>query len=33
MGVITPSGQMTFVSDNDKPCEVLQIVTLLEVAQ
>lgn len=32
-GVVTPSGQMTYVSDNAKPCEVLQIVTSLEVAQ
>jgi hypothetical protein len=32
-GFINESGQMTFVSANDKPCEILQIVTALEVME
>ena len=30
-GYINEAGQMTYVSDNDKPCEILQVVTTLEV--
>jgi hypothetical protein len=30
-GYINEAGQMTYVSDNDKPCEILQIVTDMEV--
>ncbi|MBP3404863.1 MAG: hypothetical protein J6N18_02075 [Kiritimatiellae bacterium] len=30
-GYINEAGQMTYVSDNDKPCEILQVVTQLEV--
>lgn len=32
-GFVNESGQMTFVSANDKPCEILQIVTALEVME
>lgn len=31
-GVVSPMGQVTYVSDNDLPCEVLQIVTEVEVS-
>jgi hypothetical protein len=31
-GVVSPMGQVTYVSDNDRPCEVLQIVTEVEVS-
>lgn len=30
-GSIDENAQMKYVSDNDKPCEILQVVTLLEV--
>lgn len=30
-GYINEAGQMTYVSDDDKPCEILQVVTTLEV--
>ena len=30
-GYINEAGQMTYISDNDKPCEILQVVTQLEV--
>ena len=30
-GFINEAGQMTYVSDNDKACEILQVVTKLEV--
>lgn len=30
-GYINEAGQMTFVSDNDKPCEILQIVNDVEI--
>ena len=31
-GVVSPMGQVTYVSDNNMPCEVLQIVTEVEVS-